>query len=115
LELVVAATFRLARDYVLAGARHAGALPDPVRRLWPPRRLPVGPSPAHGGSRCRSRRPEMGPDDARGARAVPSTVARALRLRRFGDGEQSVVAFRQAPPARVYSRDELRRSLARFL
>src|SRR5437868_1263090 len=33
LELVVAATFRLARDYVLAGARHAGALPDPVWRL----------------------------------------------------------------------------------
>src|SRR5712671_2821692 len=75
-ELAAADAVRLARDYVLAGARTASALPDSfwrVRRPWFQRLEYPG---AH--SRADGR--ALGSHDARRTGALPSGRGRPLRL-----------------------------------
>src|SRR3954447_2379652 len=81
-ELAAATAVWLAPDYVLAGARAARAVPDPLRRSGGPR-LPIElPSPA---------RRALAALDARGARAVPRRDAGAVRLRPVDEREQGAV------------------------
>src|SRR5690348_3036150 len=70
-ELARARPVRLAYDHLLAGPRGTGALPHSVRRLRIPRSWPVRNAASHGRA--------LGKHDARGARALSSGHARALR------------------------------------
>src|SRR2546430_51390 len=82
-ELAAAAAFRLAPDHVLAGARTAGAVPDPLRRILDARRLgpPCADPPSHRRSHGGSRRRALGEDDAGRAGTIPAAPARPVRLR----------------------------------
>src|SRR5580692_12430440 len=76
LELAAADVVRMAANYLLAGCRIAGSMPDSVRRLewwqsWPSLQYAATNRPAHGRA--------LGEDDARGARGVPPKLARPLR------------------------------------
>src|SRR5262245_16220716 len=81
-ELAAAAALRLETDYVLAGARPAGADAHSLWRIRPPtrvlrRRIPAPDGRAHG-------RPHGGPlgaHESRGTGAIPSAHPRALRIR----------------------------------
>src|SRR5207302_9190646 len=79
-ELAAAAAFRLAPDYVLASAWIAGALPDPVRRIWIPRSRSLQCSPPDPPSYGRA----VGADDGRGAGALATGHARTVRFRPGG-------------------------------
>src|SRR5580698_3885260 len=75
MELADADDFRMAPNYLLAGIRIAGPLPDSGRRPWrswlPTVRRPAPDQRTHGRT--------LGEDDARGAREVPQQLARTLR------------------------------------
>src|ERR1017187_1740247 len=79
-ELAAADVVRMAANYLLAGCRTAGSLPDSVRRrrLWWSWLSSLQFSAANG-------RP-LGADDARGAREVPTGYA--LTLRRLWSANQ---------------------------
>src|ERR1035438_8049921 len=70
-ELAATGVVRMAANYLLAGSRTAGSLPDSVRRLWwswlSSLQFPAGNGRA------------LGTHDARGAGEVPTGYALALR------------------------------------
>src|SRR6266404_7486471 len=75
LELAAADAVRMAADYLLAGCRTAGSLPDSVRRLEWSWQSTLQYAAAHGPAHGRA----LGADDARGAREVPPELALSLR------------------------------------
>src|SRR5271169_3694001 len=79
-ELAVADAVRMAANYLLAGVRTTGSVPDSVRRLGWSRRSSLQFSTAHGR--------EVGAHDARGAREVPP--GHALSLQRLYRSNQRI-------------------------
>src|ERR1700730_12459240 len=77
-ELAAADVVRMAANYLLAGSRTAGSLPDSVWRLWWSWLSSLQFSAANGRA--------LGADDARGAREVPP--GDALTLQRLWSANQ---------------------------
>src|SRR2546425_865152 len=98
-ELAAAAALRLAPDYLVASAGTAGAVPDPLRRIWTPRfrfiRYPPSLSRAHG----RPHGGALGHHAPRGAGTIPARHARTSRLRPTHQREPGAMNLPPRTPA----------------
>src|SRR5712691_3788852 len=78
-ELAAAAALRLAANYLLAGHRTTGPLPDSVRRLGWSWFSSLQYAAAHGRAYAAANGRALGAHDARGARKIPPELALSLR------------------------------------